>query len=73
MPSNNKRYANYNERVRIRKWLLATQTHCALCGLEIDKRLKCPHPMSAVVDEIIPIKWGGSPIDPGNVQLVHWQ
>ena len=73
MPSNNKRYANYPERVHIRKGLLATQTHCALCGGEIDKTLKCPHPDSAVVDEIIPIKWGGSPIDPNNVQLTHWR
>lgn len=73
MPSNNKRYANYPERVHIRKWLLSTQTHCALCGGEIDKTLKCPHPYSPVVDEIYPLKWGGSPIDPNNVQLVHWR
>lgn len=73
MPSNNPRYANPRERRRIRQWLLKTQTHCALCGGEIDKRLKCPHPDSAVVDEIIPISKGGSPIDPNNVQLAHWK
>lgn len=73
MPSNNPRYANPRERKRIRAWLLKTQTHCALCGGEIDKTLKCPHPDSAVVDEIIPISKGGSPIDPANVQLTHWK
>lgn len=73
MPSNNIRYANYKERAYIRKWLLKTQTHCALCGGEIDKSLKCPHPQSAVVDEIIPVSKGGSPIDPANVQLAHWE
>lgn len=72
MPSSNPRYANPRERTRIRKWLLATQDICPLCHLEIDKTLKCPHPDSAVVDEIIPLKHGGSPIDPNNVQLVHW-
>lgn len=74
MPSNNIRYAvNARERKRIRAWLLKTQTHCALCGEEIDKTLKCPHPRSAVVDEIIPVSKGGSPIDPDNVQLTHWE
>ena len=74
MPSNNIRYAvNPRERKRIRAWLLKTQTHCALCGGEIDKSLKCPHPDSAVVDEIIPVSKGGSPIDPANVQLAHWR
>ena len=73
MPSNNPRYYNYKERVRLRKWLLATQDYCALCGGEIDKTLKCPHPDSAVVDEKKPLKRGGSPIDPNNVQLAHWR
>lgn len=73
MPSNNIRYRNYKERARIRAWLLKTQTHCAICGGEIDKTLKCPHPASAVVDEIVPVTKGGSPIDPANVQLVHWK
>lgn len=71
MPSSNPRYANTAKRNDIRRWLLATQDVCALCGRPIDKTLKTPHPMSAEVDEIIPISKGGSPIDRDNVQLVH--
>ena len=72
MPSNNKRYVNPAERNHIRRWLLKTTEICPLCGLEIDKTIKCPHPDSAVVDEIKPIAKDGSPIDPNNTQLVHW-
>ena len=71
MPSSNVRYANYRERTRQRQRLLREQNFCALCGREIDKTLKTPHPMSAEVDEIIPVSKGGSPIDPSNLQLVH--
>ena len=71
MPSTNPRYANYKERERQRNRLLRECSVCALCGREIDKSLKSPHPMSAEVDEIIPISKGGSPIDPSNLQLVH--
>jgi 5-methylcytosine-specific restriction endonuclease McrA len=42
-----------------------------LCGHPIDKSLKTPHPLSAEVDEIVPISKGGSPIARDNVQLVH--
>lgn len=69
--SNNPRYANGAKRSEIRRWLLATQDHCGICGQPIDKSLKTPHPMSAEVDEIIPISKGGSPIDKENVRLVH--
>lgn len=71
MPSSNPRYANSAKRNEIRRWLLATQDVCALCGKPIDKTLKTPHPMSAEVDEIIPVSKGGSPTDRDNVQLVH--
>ena len=67
----NTRYKNGAARRNIRKWLLQTQDRCALCGKPIDKTLKTPHPMSAEVDEIIPISRGGSPIKRDNVQLVH--
>jgi 5-methylcytosine-specific restriction endonuclease McrA len=50
---------------------MATQDHCALCGKPINKELKTPHPMSAEVDEIIPISKGGSPVARDNVQLTH--
>lgn len=71
MPSSNPRYKSWKKRESIRKWLLSTQDRCALCGKEIDKTLKTPHPMSPEVDEIIPISKGGDPYDRDNVQLVH--
>lgn len=71
MPSTNPRYKNTAKRNQIRRRLLYSTDVCALCGKPIDKSLKTPHPMSAEVDEIIPISKGGSPIDPDNVQLVH--
>ena len=67
----NVRYANGSKRREIRRWLMHTQDTCALCGKPIDKTLKTPHPMSAEVDEIIPVSKGGSPYDRDNVQLVH--
>lgn len=69
--SSNPRYSNGARRREIRRWLLCTQDRCALCGKPIDKTLKTPHPMSAEVDEIIPVSKGGSPYDRNNVQLVH--
>jgi 5-methylcytosine-specific restriction endonuclease McrA len=67
----NPRTANGSRRRGIRKWVLATQDHCALCGLPVDKSLKTPHPMSAEVDEIVPVSRGGSPTNRNNVQLTH--
>lgn len=67
----NPRYANGARRRAIRARLLATQNVCALCGRPIDKSLRTPHPMSAEVDEIIPVSKGGDPLDIRNRQLVH--
>ena len=67
----NPRYKNGARRRELRRWLLYTQDTCALCGKPIDKTLKTPHPMSAEVDEIIPVSKGGDPLDKRNVQLVH--
>ena len=35
---------------RARKRLLQTQNSCGICGREIDKSLKYPNPLPAVVD-----------------------
>ena len=67
----NPRRTNGARRDAIRRWVLATQDHCALCGKPVDKSLRTPHPMSAEVDEIIPVSKGGSPYDRDNVQLTH--
>ena len=67
----NPRCSNGYRRRQIRAWVLATQDTCGICGLLVDKSLKSPDPMSAEVDEIVPVSKGGSPIDRRNVQLVH--
>lgn len=54
-----------------RKRILATQDVCGICGKPVDKSLKFPNPMSAVIDHIIPIDRGGSPDDIDNLQLAH--
>lgn len=54
-----------------RKRILATQDTCGICGRPVDKSLRFPHPMSAVVDHIIPVDRGGSPDDIDNLQLAH--
>lgn len=52
--------------------VFATQTHCGICGLEVDKTLKYGDPMAGCVDHIIPIAKGGHPSDLDNLQLAHW-
>lgn len=54
-----------------RKIILASQDVCALCGKPVDKSVKYPDAMSAVVDHIIPISKGGHPSDISNLQLAH--
>lgn len=68
---NNPRNANGARRRALRARILATETHCALCGGWVDKTLKTPHPGSAEVDEIIPVSRGGSPYLRSNCQLTH--
>lgn len=55
-----------------KKKIYATQTHCAICGREVDFRLKYPHPLSPSIDHIIPVSRGGHPSDLENLQLAHW-
>lgn len=69
--ASNVRYANGHRRRSIRARLLATCDVCAICGKPIDTTLKTPHPMSAEVDEIVPVSRGGDPLDIRNCQLVH--
>ncbi|MDO7872961.1 MAG: HNH endonuclease signature motif containing protein [Enterococcus casseliflavus] len=52
--------------------LLKTHNTCGICGKPIDKTLKAPHPLSPVVDHIVPINKGGHPSSIENLQLAHW-
>lgn len=67
----NPRQANGHRRAQLRRRILTEENFCGICGSEIDKSLKTPHPYSAEVDEIIPISRGGDPLARGNTQLAH--
>lgn len=67
----NPRRIHAGARDRARAYVLATQTHCAICGREVDKGLPWTHPLAPEADEIIPVSLGGSPIDVSNMQLTH--
>jgi len=60
---------SYEKNKRI---ILKTQNVCGICGKPVDMSLKYPHPMSAVIDHIIPVAKNGHPSDIENLQLAHW-
>lgn len=56
-----------------KKILLKTQNTCGICGQPVDKSLRYPHPLSPVIDHIIPVNKNGHPSDIKNLQIAHWQ
>ncbi|HEL1104305.1 TPA: HNH endonuclease, partial [Streptococcus equi subsp. zooepidemicus] len=52
---------------------LKTRNTCGICGLPVDKSLKYPHPLSPVIDHIIPVNKNGHPSAIENLDLAHWQ
>lgn len=73
MTTANPRYANGHRRRNLRTRVLREETHCGICGEEVDKSILTPDPFSPEVDEIIPISLGGDPLDRANLQLTHRQ
>lgn len=67
----NPRYANGHRRRKLRARVLASETHCGICGNEVDKTLPPNDPGAPEVDEIIPVSLGGDPLKRSNVQLAH--
>lgn len=78
----NPRRANGSARDRIRARIRARGDNCAICGRPIDYSLgmitdprtgrRRPHPMSFVVDEIVPVSRGGDPYAADNCRAAHW-
>ncbi|HFI0042617.1 TPA: HNH endonuclease [Streptococcus suis] len=56
-----------------KKIILKTRNTCGICGNLVDKSLSYPHPLSPVIDHIIPVNRDGHPSDINNLQLAHWQ
>ena len=79
MPSNPRR-ANGARRDGIRARWRAIGAPCWICGHPIDYSLgmvtvngkRRPHPMSFVVDEVVPVKYGGDPLDFDNTRPAHY-
>lgn len=67
----NPRRSNGHRRDMLRRRVLAAYDTCAICGRPVDKTLKSPHPMSAEVDELIPVSRGGDPYSFTNCRLTH--
>lgn len=44
---------------------------CGICGETIDKKIKCPEPMSGVIDHIVPVSKGGGS-EKSNLQAAHF-
>lgn len=71
MANANPRYANGNERRKLRAWLRSQGLPCHICGQPIDYGLPAGDPMSFEVDEIVPVSRGGDPLDRSNVAPAH--
>ena len=54
-----------------KKKIIATAQVCGICGQPLDNTKKYPHPMSTVIDHIVPISRGGHPSDIQNLQAAH--
>lgn len=76
MPSSNVRYADYQGRVNVRRWLRSQGRPCWICRAfgrsgAIDYTLPARHPLSFEVDELVPVSKGGSPTSRQNVDATH--
>lgn len=67
----NPRSRNGAARRKVRDTVMARDDVCWLCLEPVDKGLPKGLPGSPELDERIPVSKGGSPTDPGNVNLVH--
>lgn len=67
----NERVSNGWRRRQLRARVLAACDVCAICAQPVDKTLKTPHPMSAEVDELVPVSRGGDPYSFANCRLTH--
>jgi 5-methylcytosine-specific restriction endonuclease McrA/predicted nucleic acid-binding Zn ribbon protein len=57
----------------VRAAVIAEESHCGFCGVEVDKSLRFPDPMSATVDHIVPWSQGGHTYARSNLRLAHFR
>jgi 5-methylcytosine-specific restriction endonuclease McrA len=56
---------------KLRAQVLAEETHCWLCWVEVDKSLHHLDPGAPQVDHVVAIHAGGDPEDRANLRLAH--
>lgn len=56
---------------RLRRQVIAEETHCWRCGHPVDKRLPGTHPLGPTAGHIIAVTNGGAPEDRTNLRLEH--
>ena len=69
--STNPRYAKYQSRVNLLRWLRSQSRPCWICGMPIDYGALPGTPLCFECDELVPVSRGGSPWDKGNVDAAH--
>lgn len=67
----NPRRAYGHRRDALRARVLGRGDPCWICGLPIDPTEPNLSPYQGVVDELVPVSKGGSPLDPGNCAPAH--
>lgn len=67
----NPRRANGHRRDQVRARVLREEDDCWLCGGPVDKALPPHLDGSPEVDEVVPIAFGGDPLDRENCRLSH--
>jgi 5-methylcytosine-specific restriction endonuclease McrA len=64
-------YDSTGPRVKFRKLVMATATHCGICGKPFDPNARPNTPGYPTVDHIVPLSLGGAPFDLANVRPAH--
>lgn len=67
----NPRRANGTKRDRLRRRVLREEHTCHLCDQAVDTTLRHGLPGSPEVDELVPVTYGGDPLDRSLCRLAH--
>lgn len=67
----NPRRANGSRRDKLVRRVRREESVCHLCDQAVDVRLPHGRPGSPEVDEVVPVAYGGDPLDRANCRLAH--
>lgn len=63
---------SHRARQRLKAQVRAEEPTCHLCDIAIDLDLdRYRHPLASVIDEVVPRRHGGSPLDRANTRHAH--